>query len=230
MRNSRRTRRENKELVLLPPLRVPCGRGAEGVPAAIGQLVRPRRRPSSVQAPPRTSSRSGARLELRRALWGCRRPAAALGLLSAGVAKEEQAAGSRRRLGPRVGSPPSLPRQSRALFFCCGSAPRHGLTQRGRNMPPQNLEVYRTLSTTRGAAAPHSLTHRSSGACVPGALIAQGDSSYWLHELSYSSLESNDSGYTQQPWLPDELCGHCMLCQQRFHLWRWTHHCRDCGG
>jgi hypothetical protein len=78
MCNSRRTRRENKELVLLPPLRVPCGRGAEGVPAAIGQLVRPRRRPSSVQAPPRTSSRSCARLELRRALWGCRRPAAAL--------------------------------------------------------------------------------------------------------------------------------------------------------
>ena len=58
----------------------------------------------------------------------------------------------------------------------------------------------------------------------------QSDSSYWLHELSYSSLESNDSGYTQQPWLPDDLCGHCMLCQQRFHLWRWTHHCRDCGG
>lgn len=56
------------------------------------------------------------------------------------------------------------------------------------------------------------------------------DTSYWLHELSYSSLESNDSGYTQQPWLPDELCGHCMLCQQKFHLWRWTHHCRDCGG
>ena len=52
------------------------------------------------------------------------------------------------------------------------------------------------------------------------------DSSYWLHELSYSSLESNDSGYTQQPWLPDELCGHCMLCQQEFHLWRWMHHCR----
>ena len=55
-------------------------------------------------------------------------------------------------------------------------------------------------------------------------------SNYWLHELSYSSLESTDSGYTQQPWLPDELCGHCMICQQRFHLWRWTHHCRDCGG
>ena len=56
------------------------------------------------------------------------------------------------------------------------------------------------------------------------------DGPYWLHELSYSSLESTDSGYTQQPWLPDELCGHCMLCQERFHLWRWTHHCRDCGG
>ena len=53
---------------------------------------------------------------------------------------------------------------------------------------------------------------------------------YWMHELSYTSLESNDSGYTQQPWLPDELCGYCMLCNQRFHLWRWTHHCRDCGG
>ena len=72
MCNLRRTRRENKELVLLPPLRVPCGRGAEGVPAAIGQLVRPRRRPSSVQAPPRTSSRSCARLELRRGSLGLR--------------------------------------------------------------------------------------------------------------------------------------------------------------
>ena len=58
----------------------------------------------------------------------------------------------------------------------------------------------------------------------------QSDSPYWLHELSYSSLASNDSGYTQQPWLPDELCTHCMLCQEKFDLWRWTHHCRDCGG
>ena len=56
------------------------------------------------------------------------------------------------------------------------------------------------------------------------------DSAYWMHELSYSSLESNDSGYTQQPWLPDELCPHCMLCRRPFHLLRWTHHCRDCGG
>ena len=55
-------------------------------------------------------------------------------------------------------------------------------------------------------------------------------SGYWMHELSYSSLESNDSGYTQQAWLPDELCTNCMICQKPFGLWRWTHHCRDCGG
>ena len=60
-----------------------------------------------------------------------------------------------------------------------------------------------------------------------GGSASQG---YWMHELSYSSLESSDSGYTQQPWLPDELCTNCMLCQQPFSLWRWTHHCRDCGG
>ena len=46
----------------------------------------------------------------------------------------------------------------------------------------------------------------------------------------YSSLDSTDSGYTQQPWLPDEICAHCMICQRPFHIWRWTHHCRDCGG
>lgn len=63
----------------------------------------------------------------------------------------------------------------------------------------------------------------------PGNVQSSSDN-YWLHELSYSSLASNDSGYTQQPWLPDELCTHCMICQQRFDLWRWTHHCRDCGG
>lgn len=52
----------------------------------------------------------------------------------------------------------------------------------------------------------------------------------WHHELSYASLESTDSGYTQQPWLPDELVTKCMLCQQPFGMWRWSHHCRDCGG
>ena len=54
--------------------------------------------------------------------------------------------------------------------------------------------------------------------------------SYWAHEMSCSSLESSDSGYTQQPWLPDDLCGSCMKCQLPFGLWRWTHHCRVCGG
>lgn len=125
---------------------------------------------------------------------------------------------------------------------------------------------------------------------------------WWTHELSYSSLASNDEGYTQQvlpcplasvwtlatrpctmthrtslahalllqpwplnesssycitmccsssvaslcavrcphlsplpspvpqPWLPDEISSHCMLCERPFHLMRWTHHCRDCGG
>uniref|UniRef100_A0A7S0JAP1 FYVE-type domain-containing protein n=1 Tax=Calcidiscus leptoporus TaxID=127549 RepID=A0A7S0JAP1_9EUKA len=56
------------------------------------------------------------------------------------------------------------------------------------------------------------------------------DVPFWAHELSYSSLASTDSGYTQQPWLPDGVSGHCMLCAQPFHLLRWTHHCRDCGG
>ncbi len=53
---------------------------------------------------------------------------------------------------------------------------------------------------------------------------------FWSHELSCSSLASTDSGYTQQPWLPDELSSHCMQCAAPFHLLRWTHHCRDCGG
>ena len=53
---------------------------------------------------------------------------------------------------------------------------------------------------------------------------------FWAHELSYSSLASNDSGYTQQPWLPDDLAGQCMQCARPFHFLRWTHHCRDCGG
>lgn len=65
---------------------------------------------------------------------------------------------------------------------------------------------------------------------IGGMAAAAGGDGYWMHELSYSSLESSDSGYTQQPWLPDELCTDCMLCQQPFGLFRWTHHCRDCGG
>lgn len=56
------------------------------------------------------------------------------------------------------------------------------------------------------------------------------ETSFWMHEMSYSSLASTDSGYTQQPWLPDELSLHCMRCRRPFHLLRWTHHCRDCGG
>ena len=53
---------------------------------------------------------------------------------------------------------------------------------------------------------------------------------WWTHEMSYSSLASDDAGYTSQPWLPDDHSHHCMQCGQRFELWRWTHHCRDCGG
>ena len=136
-------------------------------------------------------------------------------------------------VGSRVGS--SVGGHSRERSRA-GKAPRterrSGIPGRRRRGPQRGGECRRPsrcaiLSTARGAAVPLSLTHRSSVAALP---LLQGDSSYWLHELSYSSLESNDSGNTQQPWLPDELCGHCMLCQQRFHLWRWTHHCRDCGG
>ena len=42
--------------------------------------------------------------------------------------------------------------------------------------------------------------------------------SFWLHELSYSSLGSSDEGYTNQPWLPDELCANCMHCGQEFGI------------
>lgn len=59
---------------------------------------------------------------------------------------------------------------------------------------------------------------------------ARSDVAYWSHEMSYSSLASTDAGYTQQPWLPDELALHCMACRRPFHLLRWTHHCRNCGG
>jgi len=57
-----------------------------------------------------------------------------------------------------------------------------------------------------------------------------GQQKWWAHELSASSLASSDAGYTQQPWLPDEVSARCMLCAKPFHFWRWTHHCRDCGG
>ena len=68
------------------------------------------------------------------------------------------------------------------------------------------------------------------GLIQPSPSQTSQDGSFWMHELSYSSLESNDSGYTQQPWLPDDLCAACMICGQQFHLWRRMHHCRDCGG
>ena len=66
----------------------------------------------------------------------------------------------------------------------------------------------------------------SSSAAAPGA----AGEKWWAHELSCSSLASSDGGYTTQPWLPDEVSLHCMLCARPFHFWRWTHHCRDCGG
>lgn len=57
-----------------------------------------------------------------------------------------------------------------------------------------------------------------------------GQQKWWGHELSASSLASSEGGYTQQPWLPDDISVRCMLCAKPFHVWRWTHHCRDCGG
>ena len=66
----------------------------------------------------------------------------------------------------------------------------------------------------------------SAAAAAPGA----AGEKWWAHELSCSSLASSDGGYTTQPWLPDEVSLHCMLCARPFHFWRWTHHCRDCGG
>ena len=69
----------------------------------------------------------------------------------------------------------------------------------------------------------------SSSQQAPAAADAKGEK-WWAHELSCSSLASSDGGYTQQPWLPDDVSVHCMLCARPFHFWRWTHHCRDCGG
>ena len=92
------------------------------------------------------------------------------------------------------------------------------------DLQPQPLRsVHRLQSFDRSRNGP-SLSSALSSA------DRQDSSSFWMHELSYSSLESTDSGYTQQPWLPDELCTNCMHCQRPFDLWRWTHHCRDCGG
>ena len=92
------------------------------------------------------------------------------------------------------------------------------------DLQPQPLRsVHRLQSFDRSRNGP-SLSSALSSA------DRQDSSSFWMHELSYSSLESTDSGYTQQPWLPDELCTNCMQCQRPFDLWRWTHHCRDCGG
>jgi len=79
-----------------------------------------------------------------------------------------------------------------------------------------------------------SLTsHGSPSSSAPRLLhhaAATSDVAYWAHEMSCSSLASTDSGYTQQPWLPDDLSSNCMRCRRPFHLLRWTHHCRDCGG
>ena len=73
---------------------------------------------------------------------------------------------------------------------------------------------------------------RSSSSQQPSPLAAADGygQKWWAHELSCSSIASSDGGYTQQPWLPDEVSAHCMLCAKPFHFWRWTHHCRDCGG
>jgi len=76
---------------------------------------------------------------------------------------------------------------------------------------------------------PHPATGLT-GALRASQRVPKSDVSFWAHEMSYSSLASTDSGYTQQPWLPDELSSHCMQCHRPFHLLRWTHHCRDCGG
>ena len=77
--------------------------------------------------------------------------------------------------------------------------------------------------------SPHPATGLT-GALRASQRVPKSDVSFWAHEMSYSSLASTDSGYTQQPWLPDELSSHCMQCHRPFHLLRWTHHCRDCGG
>ena len=56
---------------------------------------------------------------------------------------------------------------------------------------------------------PHPATGLT-GALRASQRVPKSDVSFWAHEMSYSSLASTDSGYTQQPWLPDELSSHCL--------------------
>lgn len=81
----------------------------------------------------------------------------------------------------------------------------------------------------RGRQSSAPACHVSSPAAPATAADGPGQK-WWAHELSCSSIASSEGGYTQQPWLPDEVSAHCMLCGKPFHFWRWTHHCRDCGG
>ena len=92
-----------------------------------------------------------------------------------------------------------------------------------------------TGSTAEERRAPLLASSKLPPAEIPARLPvprmpSRSDVEHWSHELSQSSLASNDSGYTQQPWLPEDLVLSCMLCKRPFHLMRWTHHCRDCGG
>jgi len=97
-----------------------------------------------------------------------------------------------------------------------------------RTAPSVETGLHAALLTT-DLEAQRASGSGSSSAAAPAAADAKGEK-WWAHELSCSSLASSDGGYTQQPWLPDEVSVHCMLCARPFHFWRWTHHCRDCGG
>ncbi|XP_064542464.1 zinc finger FYVE domain-containing protein 9 isoform X2 [Drosophila montana] len=109
-------------------------------------------------------------------------------------------------------------------------------TQEQRPQRPQTLDLNGGYQTNAGQTPPPGAEQaadqselQSNAATAPAAGAEDADDDSPIYEaVGYSDPHAN-LGKVPPIWVPDNMAGQCMQCQQKFTMIKRRHHCRACG-
>ncbi|XP_017865547.1 PREDICTED: zinc finger FYVE domain-containing protein 9 isoform X5 [Drosophila arizonae] len=108
-------------------------------------------------------------------------------------------------------------------------------TQEQRPQRPQTLDLNGGQQASAGQTPPPAdqapSQSQSEDAGGAAAVVAEGeedDDSPIYEAVGYSDPHAN-LGKVPPIWVPDNMAGQCMQCQQKFTMIKRRHHCRACG-
>ncbi|XP_030558207.1 zinc finger FYVE domain-containing protein 9 isoform X2 [Drosophila novamexicana] len=109
-------------------------------------------------------------------------------------------------------------------------------TQEQRPQRPQTLDLNGGYQTNAGQTPPPGAEQatdqselQSNAAAAPAAGAEDEDDDSPIYEaVGYSDPHAN-LGKVPPIWVPDNMAGQCMQCQQKFTMIKRRHHCRACG-